>query len=164
MSLSFEEVYHNHKDNTYARIVSRLGSPFDADDVFQNVFLKVYSSLAQGIQVKNPENWVARITSNALVDWHRTKRLHGSSLEGLCAPDISQGINLQESELINKSFERLPKDYGVIIDLYFNQGIPQSEIAKKLNLSIPNTRQRLHRAKNRLRERYLEIRGNFEKV
>ncbi len=132
--------------------IRSLRSHVDAEDVSQNVFLKVYTSLARGLQVKRPENWIARITTNAITDCFRTRRSHFPLLEDICAPEKEE-TQQKERKILEREVEELPDKYKEVVQLHFEQGMPQPAIAEKLNTSISNIKQRVHRAKNHLRER-----------
>lgn len=157
MTYTSGDFYNNYGDRTYERVMRAVKHPFDADDVVQNIFLKVHTSLTKGFQVNNPENWMARITSNAISDWFRARRSHFPLLDDICAPEISEEINLREKRIIEKESRELQENYREIIDLHYNEGLPQSEIATILNISVSNVKQRVCRARNSLRERCLVV-------
>lgn len=157
MAYTFNDFYNNYRGIVYTMAIRSLNSHPDAEDISQNVFLRVHASLKNGIQVKHPENWIARITSNAITDWFRARKSHFPLLEDICAPEKPEEVTPKQKGLLEKEVEELPDVYKEVIRLHFKEEIPQPAIAKRLNTSLSNIKQRVHRAKNYLRERCLAV-------
>lgn len=157
MTYTFNDFYNNYKGIVYSMAIRSLKSPFDAEDVFQNVFLKVYTSLKLGAQIKRPEQWIARITSNTITDSFRARRSCFPLLEDICAPEPSEETDPKQRKLLESEVKELPENYKEVVQLHFGEGVPQREIARRLNTSISNIKQRVYRAKNHLRERCLSV-------
>ncbi len=150
MNYAFDDFYKS-KHLIYGRILKSVKSLHDADDVFQNVCLKVYCSLNQ--EIKSPENWINRITSNAISDWFRFKRSTYPLLEDICSPEIEEVQDYSDySSKLSDSMACLNQEQREILKLHYFRNISQKEIAHNLNLSHSAIKQKVRRAKRKLKD------------
>lgn len=156
---SWEDVARTHGRFIYSVAYRLTGNHHDAQDLVQEVLLRVRRGLA-GYQPGNLEGWLGRITTNAFLDRVRreqrrpsvplpedTERLVvGSSGidEEMAAGDLPQHLQDLLADL-NPDF-RIPV---VMKDVF---GYSYEEIADRLDLPIGTVRSRIHRGRGRLRE------------
>jgi RNA polymerase sigma-70 factor (ECF subfamily) len=136
-----------------------------ADDLAQEVFIKAYFSLPRFKAKSEFGTWLYRIAVNHAKDYLRKNRsrLRDVSIEDvgeqrLAAADKSQEDIQSEEErraLVLKVLERLPEKYRTILTLRDIEGMSYEDISRILGLSPGTVDSRLHRARQKLRQRLI---------
>lgn len=158
------------------RYLRRLIGEAEAEDVAQEVFVKVSRALDGFRGEASLSTWVYRIATNAAMD-HRRKS--GSQHEPLTPDDPSDDdapmdtaaldagprldtllIRKDMNDCIRGIVDGLPENYRTVLVLSDLEGLMNAEIAVVLDLSLDTVKIRLHRARVRLRKE-LEAKCNF---
>jgi len=131
---------------------ARTGSAADADDILQDVFVRVSKQLPTLRDTSKLQGWVYRIARNALIDRYRRKR----ELVPL-APDTPEddlnGQNLVDlTPSLRRFIAQLPPIYREPLVRHEFQGEPLNNIATSLGLTLTATKSRVRRARLILRE------------
>ena len=166
----------------YPKIVGyliRLVGDRDAEDVAQEVFLKVSSALDNFRGDSSLSTWIYRIATNGAID-HLRKSSSGPAelmTRGLADEDSLTGDEAKAAEestpsldthLIRKEMnscirgiiDALPENYRTVLVLSELEGFTNSEIADITGISLQAVKIRLYRARTRLRKE-LEAKCNF---
>ncbi len=135
--------------------------PEDAEDAAAEVFLKLHSVLDKKDEEHPFRPWMCQIAGRHCIDkLRRGKReKYSVSLDNdFCViPDIStpsplyQVLHKEKNRLVREEVDRLPDYYKVPLMLRYYQRMSYSQIARKLNRSLPAAKSIIYRAKNRLR-------------
>lgn len=149
-------------DTVYRVALAQTGSPSDADDVFQDVFVRL---LENGAAFENDEHlkaWLLRVTVNRCHDLARSswnRRTSGLEREhaGIPAPDSFQAD-------IWEVVGTLPPDLRIAVHLFYVEGYATEEIARIVNCKPATVRTRLHRARLLLRDTLQESQVAFERT
>ncbi|MFC1535307.1 RNA polymerase sigma factor, partial [Thermodesulfobacteriota bacterium] len=146
----------------------RLAGPNEAEDIAQEVFEKISSSLG-GFKGKSKlSTWIYRIATNTTIDRLRSAAYKHSKaqrdLEETDGPEIQSDwladkqaatdqtlIRKEMSECVTEYIDNLPPDYRTIIALNELEGLTNKEIADILEISLENVKIRLHRARTKLK-------------
>jgi RNA polymerase sigma-70 factor (ECF subfamily) len=164
---SFDAIYRDY----YARIVrylARLVGVDEAEDLAQEVFLKISRSLDSFRGESAVLTWVYRIATNAAMDRVRspayTAKVGSACLdeptdagESVAMEDRSsspehEAIRNQMSGCVQDLVGQLPESYRTVLLLSKTEGMKNSEIAEVLGVSLEAAKIRLHRARARLKE------------
>jgi len=155
------------------RYLTRLVGAADAEDLTQQVLLKISQSLGQFRGDASLSTWIYRIATNAALD--QLRRLRALPVQGLaCAanttgsdadaeaegawagasmPSVETGAIREEmSQCVRDFVERLPDNYRSVIVLSELEGFNNSEVAEILGISLDAVKIRLHRARAQLRQ------------
>jgi len=134
-----------------------------ADDLAQEVFIKAYFSLPKFKARSGFGTWLYRIGVNHAKDYLRKKRsrLRDISIEDIGEQRLSAAERSQEDirseeerrALVLAALERLPEKYRVILTLRDIEGMSYEDISRILGLSPGTVDSRLHRARQKLRQR-----------
>lgn len=153
--------------NMARRMVS---TDVDAEDVTQDVLLQVVRKLPSFRGDAAFPTWLHRVTVNAALTHRRrqaTRHQHGldRSLHGFGAdepidapapgPNITPDDQMVHSEirqLIDRAVAQLPEAYRLVFVLADVEGLPNQEVADRLDMTLPAVKSRLHRARAMLRE------------
>ena len=142
-----------HEGELKSFIVHRLGDTHAADDLLQEVFLK---SMRQGEgfgEIENPRAWLFQVARNALIDDARLTKPHVELPDDLMAPELEARAPVDELDAcLMRNLAEMDTDDREIIEQCDLQGIKQQAFAEARGLSLPATKSRLLRARQRLRE------------
>lgn len=141
-----------------------------AQDLSQEIFLKVYASLST-YNIKYPfSTWLLRVAHNYSIDHLRKKKLNLVSLEtklgdtkvadSLAAslPAASRAYELsREREQIKEAIFALDPDYRSVIFLRYIEGVKLEDIAYILNIPLGTVKSRINRARLLLQRRLKDI-------
>ena len=155
--LNTENVWNAWRNNLYAFIFKRVKDPFIAEDILQEVFLKIHLHLQQLQSIRKLEAWVFQIARNQLKDHFKRQQ---KELKLFDSPQKNID-NYQEDErewlcCFDPFVESLPEKYKIVIRLIHQQGKKQREVAKLLDISLANVKSRVYRAKEMLKERFIQ--------
>ena len=142
----------------------------DAEDVTQEVFLRVFRSAGSFRGESAPETWLYRITKNASLDLFRKQARHADETEAdpeapePVDPDPSMRpeealLRKERYETLQKAIGELPEEYREALLLKEEGGLSYEQIASVLDCPLGTVRSRISRARSRLCE--LLDGGNF---
>ena len=145
-------------DETISRIVetyspmllrlacTRLDDPADAEDIVQEVFLKLLTARPLFRDSEHEKAWLIRTTLHRASDLRRSAARRNVPLEEAAQAAASQA----GSELLT-AVRALPEPYSAVIHLYYYEEYSIKEIAKLLGVPAPTVGTRLARGRERLR-------------
>jgi RNA polymerase sigma-70 factor (ECF subfamily) len=140
-----------------------------ADDLAQEVFLKIYMSLQKFRFQSEFGTWVYQIAINHIRDYLRKHKKEKDDLRLEDIPEIKaedKEVSLQLAEnqeeerrkaLLWQKLEEMPEKYRLILSLRDIQGLSYEEIGKILKLSPGTVDSRLHRARRLLRKKLAPV-------
>jgi RNA polymerase sigma-70 factor (ECF subfamily) len=153
----FERLYAAYQTPILNYVYRLVGDPAVAEELTQEAFARAWRARSKLLAIENPRAWLYRIATNAARDHLRRRALlTWLPLLGNETRLAEQGIedaNL-EAERMRRALLRLPPDYRVPLVLYTCQEFSVTEIAESLGLTPDAVKQRLVRARQKLREAY----------
>jgi RNA polymerase sigma factor (sigma-70 family) len=165
--MTFETIYHTYKDMVYNLALQYVQNSEEAEEVAQDVFMKVYKK-ALGFKGKSTsKTWVYRITVNTSLDYIKAK--NRNKRQGLLravrmdddATNVTvvhfdhPGVALEQKEAIAhifKGINRLSKNQKTIIILLKIEGLSLKEVSEILNINDKAAESLFQRAKNNLKK------------
>ena len=134
----------------------RLPRQTDADDVLQEVYLSAYRKFPQ---LKNKDafkTWIISIARNKCNDYFRAKAAQMEiSIEELSQQELSAGrLGISVVHTVRETLDRLGDKDKQILYLYFWKELPQTEIAKILDIPVGTVKSRLFTAKQHFKNKY----------
>ena len=129
--------------------MTRLPSSADAEDVVQEVFLKLLTARPQFRDAEHEKAWLIRATLHRACDMARSAERRNLPLEDA---ELLPGGELPEPSPILSAVQALPAKYSAVIHLYYYEGYSIKEIANLLRLPVPTVGTRLSRGRERLRQ------------
>ncbi len=140
-------------------LARRVPAGVDADDLVQEVFLRVVRSLTSLRSSERPEAWLFQIARNALRDSLRARYRRDGRTDALeddlPAPPDAAADRAAEAELapcLTAMVGRLAEPYRTAITLTSLQGVTQAEAARRLGVSISGMKSRVQRGRGQLRQ------------
>jgi RNA polymerase sigma factor (sigma-70 family) len=156
---SWDEIVRQHSARVYRLAYRLAGNRQDAEDLTQEVFVRVFRSLSS-FQPGTFEGWLHRITTNLFLDQARRKqRIRFDSLPddfhdrlpGLPPPDVAFVRDLFDAD-IEAALAKLSPEYRAAVVLCDVEGLSYEEIATVLDVKIGTVRSRIHRGRSMLRK------------
>lgn len=161
---SKELIYKSFYGYLIAVILRYTNDRYDAEELVNDVFIKVFKAVPQFKLPDNKEEhekafkgWISKIASRTAIDFLRTKRSLLSiddiveEQEPLTEINIISALHVKD---ILKLLDALPETQKMIFNLFEVEGFSHDEIAKLLNIPESSSRVYLTRAKNKLRALY----------
>lgn len=142
-------------------IKSKVNNNEDAEDIVQNVFIKVAGSVVDLNRKEKLQSWIYTIARNSIIDYYRT---HSNKKNLVIEDDIAESFTDEEYIDTTKGLDcclidmvnQLPVEYrDIIIDVEMN-GLKQKDLAGKYNLAYPSIRSRVQRGREKLKQLLLE--------
>ena len=149
----FCRVLHDFKDTVYRVALNYLKNPHNAEDVSQEVFLRLYRSPNPPKGAEHTKAWLIRVTIN------ECKRVFSSPWNKLVSIDECAALpsfDPPELATIYRAVMALPHKYRVAVYLHYYEGYSTREIASMLGVSTSAVCSRLERARNKLKLMLLE--------
>jgi RNA polymerase sigma-70 factor (ECF subfamily) len=163
---AFEELVRTYQHRVFGVALRMLGARADAEDVAQEVFLRVYRAVGEFRGEARLSTWLYGITSNlclnrlARADHTRVSRdddaVQGAPSEGIDAAEAAERSEVEAA--LRQAIAELPDERRIVVVLRDVEGLSYDEIAQALALEPGTVRSRLHRARLDLKskmERFL---------
>ncbi len=158
----FNDTINPIKDKLYRFALRYVKNPMEAEDVVQEVFIKLWKNRDQFDQIKNIEAWCMRVTRNLSIDKLRAAHNRLKQMpEGMDWKDTGASPQRQ-SELnetmanVKKWIEELPEAQRNVIQLRDIEQFSYKEIAAALEISMELVKVNLHRARKTIRKKLLD--------
>lgn len=135
-------------------------NPDEAEDIFQEAFIKIFENLNQ---VSTPEalpGWIRRLTINTALDELKVKKFHWlvpNEINDLDDNQYSDLLDHLTNEQIIKIINELPEGYRAVFNLNIIDGYSHREIGKKLGITESTSRSQLTYAKRLLQQRLKKL-------
>ena len=153
------EVWREFRGRLKGYVVKRIPRDEDADDIMQEIFLKVHRGLPKLKDSEKLEAWVYRITKNALVDFYRTQKFPQDGVENIPEQikdnDESEAANAIAA-CLRPMAEALPEADREALRLAEWEDRPQQEVAEELGLSLSGGKSKVQRARRKLKKKLLD--------
>ena len=156
---SWDEIVEQHSDRVFRLAYRLTGNRHDAEDLTQEVFVRVFRSL----DTYTPgtfEGWLHRITTNLFLDGARRKqRIRFDALSDERAARLPSEALHPEAAFTEQTFDddveaalaTLPPDFRAAVVLCDVEGLSYEEIGATLGVKLGTVRSRIHRGRQALR-------------
>lgn len=147
--------WNKTRANLKSFVYHRTGDRALAEDLVQDVFLKVHDHFDQLKEPGKITGWIFRIARNVIADHFRknARQLQREDIDWAVNP---RPLNDCVSTCLEEKMNGLPDKYRQALELAELKNIPQVELAKALNVSYSGVKSRIQRARQMLKERMTE--------
>ena len=160
MDEKIEELMNSYGNDVLRMAYLYLKDKYLAEDVFQEVFIKVYKNFSKLKKSSSEKNWIMTITINTCRDvlrisWFKkvilSKDVYDNSFVDICENVDDKVINKIQHEELLKQVMDMPRKYKEIIILYYYEELSTRDISKVLKIPEGTVRSRLFRARTVLK-------------
>ena len=157
---SWEQIVEEQSARVYRLAYRLTGNVHDAEDLTQDVFIRVFRSL-HTYRPGTFEGWLHRITTNVFLDKMRRKqRIRFDALSDESAARLpSREVGPEQSyadghfdDDVQRALDSLAPDFRAAVVLCDIEGLSYEEIAATLDIKLGTVRSRIHRGRSQLRE------------
>lgn len=149
-------IVNQYSDMVYKLALARTKNKSDAEDVFQEVFIKYMKNYYKIVSDEHCKAWLIRITINCSYD------IFNSPWTKKTVPIIDNLVfSTEEKSDIYYSVLELPKKYRTVIHLFYYEDMSIKEIAEVLGTKEGTVKSQLHRGRNMLKE---SLKGEMDYV
>jgi RNA polymerase sigma factor (sigma-70 family) len=155
---TWDAVVREHADRVYRLAYRLTGNQYDAEDLTQETFIRVFRSLAS-YQPGTFEGWLHRITTNLFLDLARRRsRVRMEALpedadrvpgDGPTPEQAYAAAHLDPD--LQAALDELPPDFRAAVVLCDVEGLSYEEIGTTLGIKLGTVRSRIHRGRQALR-------------
>jgi RNA polymerase sigma-70 factor (ECF subfamily) len=147
----FAGLYERHHEAVFRAALRVTGSPADAEDVLQTVFLRVLTRSEHDEAARWPAAYFRRAAVNAAVDLLRRRAVHAETAYDDRAPHAAVEPVLLLKEQLRRAISTLDSEDATLFVLRFVEGLSNQELADLFQLEKNNVAVRLHRIRLRLK-------------
>ncbi|MEL6866803.1 MAG: RNA polymerase sigma factor [Bacteroidota bacterium] len=147
----------SHKNKLYRFALRIVGNVAEAEDVVQEVLIKMWKSRSQLGQFQNTEAWCMKMTKNLSIDKLRSKHRQTSTLPEAYELSARTASPYQQAEMgdtvshIRTLMEALPDKQRMTMQLRDIEGMSYKEIAEVLDIPLNQVKVNLFRARQYIR-------------
>jgi RNA polymerase sigma-70 factor (ECF subfamily) len=155
-------LYRKFASLLYGICLRYAKNKMEAEDVLQEVYVKIYNNISSYHHDGSFEGWLRRIAVNTSITYYRKNLKHAFQED---IDDVVQHKNdplqfddleFTQEELMN-CIGKLPTGYKTVFNLYVIEGFMHKEIADMLSIDVNTSKSQLSRAKSHLQKELAEI-------
>ena len=153
MTPTLENIWHEFAAKLGQFIRARVADPATAEDILQDVFVKIQGRLDSLEDPAKLQSWLYLIARNAIIDHYRTRKATTEVPETLPAEPPENDAEMEE---LKAAFRRmlysLPEPYRDALVLTEFEGLTQKELAERLCISLSGAKSRVQRGREQLKQ------------
>jgi RNA polymerase sigma-70 factor (ECF subfamily) len=165
---AFETLLNKYRASVFSICLRMVRNRTTAEDIAQEVFIKVFSALNRYDPAYPFPGWLNRITSNLCIDHLRREKERVVSLDQPAAGNDDLFVQLasdgagpdREAEskemmaILEEALSLLPEHYRIIVVLRHQEQLSYEEISDTLGIPLGTVKARIHRARNMIVEHF----------
>lgn len=167
MHQEFTALYQKYKNPIYSYLYYLCGDSSTAEEMCQDVFLKVYLNITKFEGRSSFKTWIYRIARNTYLDYLKSKSTRMLSKAEMLSADMVDihpspeevTVNLELRETILKAISQLPDKYRTLLVLRDVQSLSYNEISQVTGLDLNNVKVGIYRARQHFRKIYEGLEG-----
>jgi RNA polymerase sigma factor (sigma-70 family) len=172
---AFEELLSKYRRSVFSICLRMVRNRSTAEDIAQEVFIKVFSALSRYDPTYPFSSWLNRITSNLCIDYIRRDKERTVSLDqpvsgadndlliqlptAVAGPDREMESK-EIMAILEEALGNIPEHYRIIVILRHQEQLSYEEISDTLGIPLGTVKARIHRARNMIIE-YFQKKGLF---
>lgn len=134
----------------------KINNKSDAEDILQDVFIKIYKNYDQLSDHSKLKAWLYKVTKNAIIDYYRKQEVSTVPFETIensyIYDEKPSNMNDEIITCLKLFLSELPDNYRLPLEMHELEGKKHSEISKELNISLSGSKTRVQRGREKLRE------------
>jgi len=154
MVMTTEKVWEEFHPRLKQFILKRIPDEQNAEDILQEVFLKIHTRIDTLRDEEKLQSWMYQIARNAIADYYREQKATVELSEALLLPEeplVDDDVVKDLIPSVKAMVDSLPDDYREALILTEYQGLTQRELAEKLGMSLSGAKSRVQRAREKLK-------------
>ena len=159
---AYAQIINEYKNPLYATILRMTRNPQTAQDFVQEAFIKIYEQLPKYDGKGSFKSWLYRVAINFCIDEFRKKSYQMKQAELLDDQLVNEShpevifLKKEQSRQLEKLIATLPELERMILLLRYVNELSYTDIADLLHIPLSDVRNKLHRAKKKMRNQVQE--------
>ena len=151
---SIESVYKTFSHRLKEFIRRRVPNDETAEDILHETFLKMHEKIDSLKDEHKLEAWLYQIARNAVVDYYRSRKQNVELSENFSEADDDKEEDAMQkiSQCVKEFVSSLPEPYRQALHMVEYEGVKQTELAKRLGISVSGAKSRVQRARQMLKD------------
>jgi len=160
----FEAIVTRYKNLVYSVVLRMINDHEEANDLSQEIFIKLYKNLDKYSPEFKFSTWVIRISTNHVIDYRRKRKQDIVSIDDMeyeltsSSTPENEYIMSEEKTALHSLIDSLPDMYKEPIVMYHTDGLSYQEIADATSEPLSKVKNRIFRGRKLLREGLLRLR------
>ncbi len=152
-----EQIWRDHHAHLHRFIASRVSDKAEAEDILQDVFLRIHAQIDSLDDADRLQAWIYRIARNVVIDHYRRRRPSEPLPPDLRALEVEQAdVHGEIGGCLVPMIGALPQSYRQALELTELQGRTQKALAEQEGLSLSGAKSRVQRARALVKAMLLE--------
>ncbi len=160
---AFTELVNKYQKRVHSLVWRKIGDFHIAEEITQDIFLKVYKKLSTLKPPQHFPGWLYVITSRHCIAWQRKKQQPTESLDAMPTAELEElcytryeveqekTVSIRhQREIVKRLLQKLPESERTVVTLHYLAEMSCEEISQFLGVSQNTVKSRLHRARKRL--------------
>jgi RNA polymerase sigma-70 factor (ECF subfamily) len=159
MVMTTEEIWEEFHPRIKQFILKRIPDEHNAEDVLQEVFLKIHARIDTLRDEEKLQSWMYQIARNVIADYYRQHKATVALSEALLLPEepvVDDDVVKDLLPGVRTMVTSLPDEYRQALLLTEYEGLTQRELAERLGLSLSGAKSRVQRAREKLKAMLLD--------
>ena len=154
---STESLWEQFSDKLRGFLRTKVSDPETAEDLLQEVFLRIHKHIDEIRDEERLTSWVYQIARNLVTDYYRKKGkapVSGLPMEELAdesRPSEGGDTSRVVANWLAGMISELPDPYAEAVELYEMRGLSQQQIADKMGISLSGAKSRIQRGREKLK-------------
>lgn len=156
--MEFETIWRTFRGPLRTLIIRQTHRAQEAEDILQDVFLKIYSRMDSLRDEQKLRPWIYQIARHAIIDYYRKEKpvvALPAELPESNEPDETN-LNKELAQCLRKMIRKLPEKYREAIQLTEFEGLSQKDLSERLGLSFSGAKSRVQRGRQMLKKFILD--------
>jgi RNA polymerase sigma-70 factor (ECF subfamily) len=162
---AFESLFEKHKIRVFNTVYRMVHNFNDAQDILQNVFIKVFNNVRDFNSQSQFSTWLYKIAINESLNFIKANKKHRDTLGSErqlenVSPQATPGVfpleerleNREMVEIIRRILEKMEEQRKSVFALFYFSELNLSEICQALGLPMGTVKSKLSRAKSEIKE------------
>jgi len=158
MIVASEQLWETFSAPIQQFILRRVPDPHSAEDILQDVFLKIHTRIDTLHQQDRVSAWIYQVARNAIADYYRAQRPMTDLPETLVIQQELPGDDVVRELLpcVAAMVDALPDAYREALRLTEYEGLSQKELSERLGISFSGAKSRVQRARAKIKQQLLD--------
>jgi RNA polymerase sigma-70 factor, ECF subfamily len=159
MAITTEKVWEEFHPGLKQFILKRVSDEQNAEDILQDVFLKIHTRIDTLRDEEKLQSWIYQIARNVIADYYREHKATVALSEALLLPEepvVDDDVVKDLLPSVRTMVDSLPAEYRQALLLTEYEGLTQRELAERLGLSLSGAKSRVQRAREKLKAMLLD--------
>ena len=150
------KIWNEFSDSLKRFIISKVHNSEVADDLLQEIFIKIHLNISTLKKQESIKSWVFTITNNVINDYFKKNAKTDILLSEIPSTENENKKEHSAIDCLKPLIKNLPTTYSQAMYLSEIKGLKQADVAQKLDISLSGAKSRIQRGRNLLKQGFMD--------